>query len=67
MRDDDRGHGRARELDLGQRRLRAMTIIFSTTISVKVTGLAKKLGQLDAVNKDLQSKYWAKLQLLGQP
>ena len=35
--------------------------------SVKVTGLAKKLGQLGAVNRDLQSKYWANLNLLGQP
>jgi hypothetical protein len=37
------------------------------TASVKVTGLAQKLGQLEAVNRDLQSKSWANLQLLGQP
>ena len=36
-------------------------------IRVKVTGLAQKLGQLEAVNRDLQSKYWANLKLLGQP
>jgi hypothetical protein len=35
--------------------------------SVKVTGLAQKLGQLEAVNRDFQSKYWANLQFLGQP
>ena len=35
--------------------------------SVKVTGLAQKLGQLEAVNRDLQPKSWANLQLLGQP
>ena len=34
---------------------------------VKVTGLAQKLGQLEAVNRDLQSKYWANLKILGQP
>ena len=34
--------------------------------SVKVTGLAQKLGQLDTVNRDLQSKSWANLLLLGQ-
>jgi hypothetical protein len=34
---------------------------------VKVTGLAQKLGQLEAVNMDLQPKYWANLNLLGQP
>ena len=34
--------------------------------SVKVTGLAQKLGQLGAVHRDLQSKSWANLQLLGQ-
>jgi hypothetical protein len=35
---------------------------------VKVTGLAQKLGQLEAVNRDLQSKYWANLKLLlSQP
>ena len=34
---------------------------------VKVTGLAQKLGQLEAVNRDLQSKSWANLKLLGQP
>jgi hypothetical protein len=33
----------------------------------KVTGLAQKLGQLEAVHRDLQSKSWANLQLLGQP
>jgi hypothetical protein len=33
----------------------------------KVTGLAQKLAQLEAVNRDLQSKYWANLKLLGQP
>ena len=35
--------------------------------SVKVTGLAQKLGQLEAINRDLQSKSWANLQVLGQP
>jgi hypothetical protein len=35
--------------------------------SVKVTGLAQKLGQLEAVNRDLQSKSWANLKLLDQP
>jgi hypothetical protein len=35
--------------------------------SVKVTGLAKKLGQLEAVHRDLQSKYFANLKLLGPP
>ena len=35
--------------------------------SVKVTGLAQKLGQLEAVTREFQSKYWANLQLLGQP
>jgi hypothetical protein len=35
--------------------------------SVKVTGLAQKLGQLEAVHRDFQSKYWANLKLLGQP
>ena len=34
---------------------------------VQVTGLAQKLGQLEAVNGDLQSKYWANLKILGQP
>ena len=34
---------------------------------VKVTGLAQKLGQLEAAGGDLQSKYWAGLKLLGQP
>jgi hypothetical protein len=34
---------------------------------VKVTGLAQKLGQLEAVNRDLQSKSWANLKILGQP
>ena len=34
---------------------------------VKVTGLAQNLGQPEAVNRDLQSKSWADLQLLGQP
>jgi hypothetical protein len=36
-------------------------------LRVKVTGLAQKLGQLEAVNRDLQSESWANLQLLGQP
>ena len=36
-------------------------------LRVKVTGLAQTLGQLEAVNRDLQSKYWANLKLLGQP
>ena len=35
--------------------------------SVKVTGLAQKLGKLEAVNRDLQSKSMANLKLLGQP
>ena len=35
--------------------------------SVKVTGLAQKLSQLEAVNRDLQSKSWANLKFLGQP
>ena len=34
---------------------------------VTATGLAQNLGQLEAVNRDLQSKYWANLKLLGQP
>jgi hypothetical protein len=34
---------------------------------VEVTGLAQKLGRLEAVNKDLQSKYWANLHILGRP
>ena len=34
---------------------------------VKVTGLAQKLGQLEAVSRDLQLKSWANLKLLGQP
>jgi hypothetical protein len=29
--------------------------------------LAQKLGQLEAVNRDLQLKYWANLKLLVQP
>jgi hypothetical protein len=37
------------------------------TTRVKVTGLAQKLGQLEAVNRDLQTKSWANLKLLGQP
>jgi hypothetical protein len=37
------------------------------TRRVKVTGLAQKLGQLEAVNRDLQSKSWANLKRLGQP
>ena len=40
---------------------------FSRGPSVKVTGRAQKLGQLEAVNRDFQSKSWANLQLLGQP
>jgi hypothetical protein len=36
-------------------------------MSVKVTGLAQKLGQLEAVNRDLQPKSRANLNLLGQP
>ena len=35
--------------------------------SVEVTRLAEKLGQLQAANRDFQSKSWASLQLLGQP
>jgi hypothetical protein len=35
--------------------------------SVKVTGLAQKLGELEAVHMDFQPKYWANLKLLGQP
>jgi hypothetical protein len=35
--------------------------------SAKVTGLAQKLGQLEVFNRDLQSKAWANLKLLGQP
>ena len=35
--------------------------------SVKVTGLVQKLVQLEAVSRDLQSKSWANLNLLGQP
>jgi hypothetical protein len=35
--------------------------------SVKVTGLAQKLGQLEAVNRDFQSKSWTNLNLLGHP
>ena len=35
--------------------------------SVKVTGLVQKLGQLEAGNRDLQSKSWANLNILGQP
>jgi hypothetical protein len=42
------------------RRLRQM-------ISVNVTGLTQKLGQLEAANRDLQSKYGANLQRSGQP
>ena len=34
---------------------------------VKVTGSAQKLGQLEAIHRDLQSKSRANLQLLGQP
>ena len=30
-----------------------------TNLWVKVTGLAQKLGQLEVVNRDLQSKSWA--------
>ena len=37
------------------------------SLSVNVTGLAQKLGQLEAVNREVQSKYWSNLQLLGQP
>ena len=33
---------------------------------VKFTGLAQRLGQLEAVYRDLQSKYWANLKNLGQ-
>ena len=33
----------------------------------QATGLAQKLGQLEAANRDLQSKSWATLKLLGQP
>jgi hypothetical protein len=36
-------------------------------MSVKVTGLAQKLGQLEAVHRDSHSKFWATLKLLGQP
>ena len=36
-------------------------------LSVKVTGLAQNLGQLEAVHRDLNSKSWASLKLLGQP
>jgi hypothetical protein len=39
----------------------------SAAWSVKVTGLAQKLGQLEAVHRDFQSKYWANLKFLGQP
>ena len=35
--------------------------------SAKVTGLVQKLGQFEAVHRDLQSKSWANLRLLGQP
>jgi hypothetical protein len=35
--------------------------------SAKVTGLAQKPGQLEAADREFQSKYWASLQLLGQP
>ena len=35
--------------------------------SVKVTGLTQKLGQLETVHRDFQSKYWANLKFLGQP
>jgi hypothetical protein len=35
--------------------------------SVKVTGLAQKLGLLEAAHRDSQSKSRANLQLLGQP
>jgi hypothetical protein len=34
---------------------------------VKVTWLAQKLGQLEAVDRGLRSKFWANLKLLGQP
>jgi hypothetical protein len=36
-------------------------------LSVKVAGLAQKLGQLEAVNRDFQSQSWANLKILGQP
>jgi hypothetical protein len=29
--------------------------------------MAQKLGQLEAVHRDLQPKYWANLKRLGQP
>jgi hypothetical protein len=36
-----------------------------TLLSVKgTTGLAQKLGQLEAADRDLQSKSWANLQVL---
>jgi hypothetical protein len=35
--------------------------------SAKVTRLAQKPGQLEAADREFQSKYWASLQLLGQP
>ena len=44
-----------------------MTVPPMASLSVKDTGLAQKLGQLEAVNRDLQAKSWANLQLLGQP
>jgi hypothetical protein len=47
--------------------LRIVWSRYLRAMRVKVAGLAQKLGQLEAVNMDLQSKYWANLKLLGQP
>jgi hypothetical protein len=33
-------------------------------LSAQVTGLAQKLGQLEAVHRDSQPKYWADLKLV---
>ena len=35
--------------------------------SIKSTGLAQKLGQLEAAHVDFQSTSWANLKMLGQP
>jgi hypothetical protein len=52
---------------LGPRRSASSARLSGALLAVKVTGLAQKLGQLEAVHRDFQSKNWANLKLLGQP
>ena len=60
--------GGARDGDVGEdQHDRLVELPRRVHLSVKVTGLAQKLGQLEAVHRDFQSKYWADLKILGQP